>query len=207
MAVNIWYPEPNLIPPGIGYLIPRSCPPDENPERALGVMFDSNLLAERTAKEGGTKVYVLLGGHYYDDMPIPSEEEAVEQAKTLLERHLGIPRDTPCAAFASLKKECIPQHYVGHYKRITEANSQLEDKFHGTLAAVGGSFSRPGIMGALRSGHDIAQTIMAKENFLATGLEELQEERVKDPLYPLTGPRALLDYMTYVKGRPTKPKE
>lgn len=203
MTVNIWYPESDLVPPGIGYLIPRSCPEELNPERALGVFFDSNLLVEQTAKEGGTKVYVLLGGHYYDNMPIPSETEAVEQAKALLERHLGIPRDAPCHAEAALRKECLPQHHVGHFKRISEANKQLEDKFGGRLAAVGGSFSRPGVMGALRAGNDIARS-MAKENFLTTGLESLQEERVRDPLYPLSGPRALAQYAEHFGGPPAE---
>jgi protoporphyrinogen/coproporphyrinogen III oxidase len=203
MTVNIWYPESNLVPPGIGYLIPRSCPEELNPERALGVFFDSNLLVEQTAKEGGTKVYVLFGGHYYDSMPAPSETEAVEQAKALLERHIGIPRDTPCHAEAALRKECLPQHHVGHFTRISEANQQLEDTYGGRLAAVGGSFSRPGVMGALRAGHDIARS-MARENFLATGLESLQDSRVRDPLYPLSGPRALLQYSEHVHGRPVE---
>ena len=34
MTVNIWYPDANLVPPGLGYLIPRSCPPERNPHAA-----------------------------------------------------------------------------------------------------------------------------------------------------------------------------
>jgi oxygen-dependent protoporphyrinogen oxidase len=44
MVVNLYYRNPDLIPPttrGFGYLIPRSVPLDENPERALGVLFSS----------------------------------------------------------------------------------------------------------------------------------------------------------------------
>ncbi|KEF63834.1 uncharacterized protein A1O9_01812 [Exophiala aquamarina CBS 119918] len=44
MVVNLYYSNPNLIPPehtGFGYLIPRSVPFDQNPERALGVIFGS----------------------------------------------------------------------------------------------------------------------------------------------------------------------
>ncbi|KIW14445.1 protoporphyrinogen oxidase [Exophiala spinifera] len=44
MVVNLYYSNPNLIPPshtGFGYLIPRSVPYEQNPERALGVIFGS----------------------------------------------------------------------------------------------------------------------------------------------------------------------
>lgn len=199
MAVNIWYPYADLIPPGLGYLIPRSCPREENPERALGVFFDSNLLVEQTAREGGTKVYVLLGGHYYDDpdTPIPDEAQAVEQAKALLERHLGIPRDTPCEARAALKRDCLPQHFVGHHALVSEASDQIARQFGGTLAVAGGSYDRPGVTGALRSGHDIADKL-AREDWKTTGLEELTEERVTNPLYPLKGPKAVLDYVSLI---------
>ncbi|RMZ75083.1 hypothetical protein DV737_g5480, partial [Chaetothyriales sp. CBS 132003] len=45
MVVNLYYPAPNLLPSsleGFGYLIPASVGIDENPERALGVIFSSN---------------------------------------------------------------------------------------------------------------------------------------------------------------------
>lgn len=44
MVVNLYYSNPSLIPPshaGFGYLIPRSVPYEQNPERALGVIFSS----------------------------------------------------------------------------------------------------------------------------------------------------------------------
>lgn len=42
MVVNLYYESPSLpIPPGFGYLIPRTLPLEQNPERALGVLFAS----------------------------------------------------------------------------------------------------------------------------------------------------------------------
>lgn len=42
MVVNLYYKSPSLpIPSGFGYLIPRTLPMDQNPERALGVLFAS----------------------------------------------------------------------------------------------------------------------------------------------------------------------
>lgn len=50
MVVNLWYNEQILSPQheGFGYLIPRSVPLEENPERALGVIFAHNLSGDTT---------------------------------------------------------------------------------------------------------------------------------------------------------------
>ncbi|KAK4498067.1 hypothetical protein PRZ48_010723 [Zasmidium cellare] len=42
MSVNLYYRSPNLHDPGFGYLIPRATPFENNPERALGVIFDNS---------------------------------------------------------------------------------------------------------------------------------------------------------------------
>ena len=43
MVVNLYYSDPNILPErGFGYLIPRSIPFEQNPECALGVVFDSD---------------------------------------------------------------------------------------------------------------------------------------------------------------------
>ncbi|KAJ6445616.1 protoporphyrinogen oxidase [Purpureocillium lavendulum] len=192
-TVNVWYPRQDLKPPGFGYLIPRSVPREHNPERALGVFFDSDVgAAARPDEPPGTKLFVLLGGHYYDSGPPPPETEAdaVAQAKALLERHLDIPASTPCFAMARFAKECIPQHYVGHHDRMMQADQELRDAFAGRLAVAGGSYSKIGAMGALRAGYDVAtQTTggggggvnnghaaagAAEAGWFTTGLEHLE---------------------------------
>lgn len=48
MVVNLYYKSPDLpIPPGFGYLIPQSVPAEQNPERALGVIFSSQTAGPR----------------------------------------------------------------------------------------------------------------------------------------------------------------
>ncbi|KAL6833285.1 hypothetical protein J3E69DRAFT_323604 [Trichoderma sp. SZMC 28015] len=180
MTVNIWYPQTNLKPPGFGYLIPLSVPPEQNPERALGVFFDSDVGVRGPGEPAGTKLFVLMGGHYYDTkkehgptVRVPSEEEAIQQAKAVLERHLGIPQSTPCFAMARLASECIPQYNRGHQDTMAAADQELHDSFKGRLAVAGGSYTKIGAMGALRNGYDIANTV-ARENWLTTGLEQLE---------------------------------
>ncbi|KAL6823823.1 hypothetical protein V8C40DRAFT_246515 [Trichoderma camerunense] len=180
MTVNIWYPQTNLKPPGFGYLIPLSVPEEQNPERALGVFFDSDVGVRGPDEPAGTKLFVLMGGHYYDSkkehgptVRVPSEEEAIQQAKAVLERHLGIPQSTPCFAMARLASECIPQYNRGHQDTMAAADQELHDGFKGRLAVAGGSYTKIGAMGALRNGYDIANTV-ARENWLTTGLEQLE---------------------------------
>ena len=178
MTVNVFYPQKHLKPPGFGYLIPRSVNREHNVERALGVFYDSDVAgtARSPTEPEGTKLFVLMGGHYYDSgPPPPSEADAVEQAKSLLERHLGIPADTECFAVARLAKECIPQHYVGHVDRMMKVDHELRDAFAGQLAVAGGSYSRIGAMAALRAGYDVArQTAVEQDGWYATGLEHLE---------------------------------
>ncbi|KAM3524004.1 hypothetical protein NHJ13051_004807 [Beauveria bassiana] len=173
MTVNLWYPTPNMKPPGFGYLIPRSVPLEQNPERALGVFFDSDVISERRPDEPpGTKLFVLMGGHHYRgrEEPPPSEDEAVGQAKALLERHLGIPRDTPCLAMARLARDCIPQHNVGHVALLKAADQQITSAFGGRLTVANGSYGRIGAMGALRNAHGAAYTVISDHRY--SGLDD-----------------------------------
>jgi len=165
-AVNLWYPTPMLNAPhhGFGYLIPKTVKYELNPEFALGVLFDS----DREAIAGyspdtvpGTKLTVLLGGHYWDDLSpefIPDSADAIEMAKAVVTRHLGIPQHENDRAVASTKlcKECIPQHYVGHWDRMANAKSELQKAFAGKLAVAGPSYQMPGVLGSIRAGRDLA---------------------------------------------------
>lgn len=177
MTVNLWYPVEGMKPPGFGYLIPRALPAAQNPERALGVFFDSDVIAERAPDEPpGTKLFVLMGGHHYRDGrdPPPSEAEAVDQAKALLERHLGIPRDTPCHAMARLARDCIPQHNVGHVELLRHAGRQIADEFGGRLSVANGSYGRIGAMGALRNAHGAAFNVIEDQG--KSGLENFASD-------------------------------
>ncbi|OAA80001.1 protoporphyrinogen oxidase [Akanthomyces lecanii RCEF 1005] len=175
MTVNLWYPVENMKPPGFGYLIPRALPAAQNPERALGVFFDSDVIGERAPDEPpGTKLFVLMGGHHYRGRDPPSEAEAVDQAKALLERHLGIPRDTPCHAMARFAKDCIPQHNVGHVELLRHAGQQIAEEFGGRLSVANGSYGRIGAMGALRNAHGAAFNIIEDQG--RCGLENFASD-------------------------------
>ncbi|EFW99918.1 protoporphyrinogen oxidase [Grosmannia clavigera kw1407] len=118
MVVNLHYAQTGLngANRGFGYLIPATVPLAENPEGALGVIFDTDRelvqrrltedeggLEDGSKREGevgqpnpdesGTTFTVMLGGHYWDDYgpeDYPSEAQAVAMAEAVVQRHLRL---------------------------------------------------------------------------------------------------------------------
>lgn len=166
-------------PAGFGYLIPRSVSPELNPEHALGVFFDSDVLEPGPGEPAGTKLFVLMGGHYYDRPGVepPTEAQAIDQAKAVLERHLGIPRDTPCFAMASMARDCIPQHKVGHEELLLSAHGEMEEHFGSSLAVVGGSYDKIGVMASLGSAQVLAYLLSHSATWNSIGLSSSAVDR------------------------------
>ncbi|KAK4165809.1 Protoporphyrinogen oxidase [Cladorrhinum sp. PSN259] len=177
-VVTLWYPVAGLNHPnsGFGYLLPQTLNFEQNPECVLGVLFDSDREFLPNPEEPGTffnrgsdtvhgtKLTVMMGGHYWDDLPeelLPDAKSAAEQAKKAVARHLGWPESWAEHAVAGTKlcRECIPQHVVGHIKRMRAAAGELSWAFKGKLAVVGGSYQPPGVMSSIRGARDIAQHI------------------------------------------------
>lgn len=163
--VNLWYPDLNLNAdhPGFGYLIPQSVPAENNPHAALGVIFDSDrdMVANVPERQSapGTKLTVMLGGHYWDYLDAdswPDAKEATAMAMDTVQRQLGIPPTQPVFTSTKICRDCIPQHLVGHRERMAQAHTELYDAFRGTLAVVGSSYTPPGVLPSLKAARDVA---------------------------------------------------
>lgn len=178
--VNLWYPEPSLTSghPGFGYLIPQSVPVDNNPHAALGIIFDSDRdtaanVPERQSAQG-TKLTVMLGGHYWNYLDAdswPDAKEATAMAMDTVHRQLGIPPTEPVFTSTKVCRECIPQHLVGHRERMGQAHTELYDAFRGTLAVVGSSYTPPGVLPNLKAGRDMALQVSRQGYLLHDGTE------------------------------------
>ncbi|KAI1394226.1 Protoporphyrinogen oxidase [Hypoxylon trugodes] len=158
MVVNLWFPNPNLLDGnhGFGYLIPTSTP--NNDECVLGVLFDSDM--NTSTEIAGTKLTVMLGGHYWDGWTkLPTEEICKAMAIEAVQRHLHIPPDEPVHASARLCRDCLPQHHIGHRTRMADAHYELLSTFHGHLSVAGPSYTSIGVIPAMRAGHDIAMRV------------------------------------------------
>lgn len=168
MVINLFFSNPNILPVhGFGYLLPRSVPFEQNPERALGVVFDSDASIGQDDIPG-TKVTVMLGGHWWDDFDAyPDEDEGASMAKALLSRHLGIDEE-PRAIRVSLQRNCIPQYGVGHEARMEDASLRLES-FKGRLRVAGSSFTGVGLNDCIRAARDVVKGLV--DGTGKTGLE------------------------------------
>ncbi|KAL8691373.1 MAG: hypothetical protein Q9218_003393 [Villophora microphyllina] len=179
MVVNLYFSNPSVLPArGFGYLLPRSLPFEQNPERALGVVFDSDATIGQD-EIPGTKVTVMLGGHWWDGwIAYPDEEQGANMAKAILKRHLGISEE-PKAVHVGLQKNCIPQYTVGHHGRMAQANKALK-KFNGRLRVAGNSYNGVGLNDCVRSAEDVVTGLIKGSNL--TGLEFFDEKNI--PLSP-----------------------
>ncbi|MCJ1399263.1 oxygen-dependent protoporphyrinogen oxidase [Xylographa trunciseda] len=171
MVVNLYYSNPELLHVhGFGYLLPRSLPFDQNPERALGVVFDSDATIGQD-EIPGTKLTVMLGGHWWNGWDTyPDEDEGAYMARAILARHLNITEE-PQAVRVALQKECIPQYTVGHAARMRDVSSRLQDHFHGRLKVAGNSYSGVGLNDCVRAAKELSMRLVADSK--ATGLEDL----------------------------------
>ena len=170
MVVNLFFKNPNLLAsnPGFGYLIPRSVPYDQNPECALGVIFDTFAAPGQDVIHGterprlpaiGTKLTVMLGGHWWSSWEdLPSEAEGIVMAQTILARHLGI-TDEPSEVHATLQRDCIPQYTVGHGQRMQDFHQWLLKEYGGNLKVAGASYGGVGFNDCVRSAWDLGKEV------------------------------------------------
>ncbi|KAF2997686.1 oxygen-dependent protoporphyrinogen oxidase [Curvularia kusanoi] len=178
MTVNLYFENPNLLPvEGFGYLIPQSIPFDQNPERALGVIFDSSAIKGQDTAPG-TKLTVMMGGHWWNGFEgYPDEEEGLAMARSVIERHLGI-KEAPIAHYVNLSKDCIPQYTLGYEERLKSFASSLQDEFKGRLRVVGNQFNGVGVNDCITGAWQIARGLRGdgwKGN--SCGLDRVQDSR------------------------------
>jgi oxygen-dependent protoporphyrinogen oxidase len=177
MTVNLYFPQPSLHGvQGFGYLIPQSVPFEQNPERALGVIFDSDAVTGQDTADG-TKLTVMLGGHWWDGWEhYPSEEEGLELARSVIRRHLGI-TDEPLASHVNLSKDCIPQYTVGFDDRLKAYGQKLKDDYRGRVRVVGNLYNGVGVNDCIKGAWMVAKSLRGdgwKERW--TGLERVVDE-------------------------------
>ncbi|KAF2402281.1 Protoporphyrinogen oxidase [Trichodelitschia bisporula] len=164
-VINLWYPDPHLLPiRGFGSLIPQTTPLEDNPCWALGIVYDSEIVQGQDSVPG-TKLTVMLGGHWWDGWSeIPGEEQSIRFAKETVARQLGITAE-PAAVNFSSQKECIPQYTVGHTARMAQAHHGLKRTFGDGLSVAGSSYTGVGVNDCIKAAYNNVVWNMA------TGLE------------------------------------
>jgi oxygen-dependent protoporphyrinogen oxidase len=180
MVVNLYYRNPGLVAQrGFGYLIPRSVPFEQNPERALGVIFDHDAIQGQDSVEG-TKLTVMLGGHWWDGWEgLPDSEEGKEMALSVLRRHLGIQVE-PDLCHVTLNRNCIPQYTVGYEDRLASLGTQLQNDFNGRLRVVGSQYNGVGVNDCVRGAWQVARSMRGvgwRSRSAGPGIDRVQDGR------------------------------
>lgn len=179
MTVNLYYTNPHLNEenPGFGYLIPQSVPFEQNPERALGVIFDSSAVTGQDTASG-TKFTVMLGGHYWDDWTAyPDEAEGLGMARNIMQRHLGI-ADEPAAYSVNVHKDCIPQYTIGYEERLKDFAVGVKEQFKGRLRVVGNQVNGVGVNDCITAAWNLARGLrQGGWRNGSVGLDKYTEER------------------------------
>ncbi|KAL3460265.1 hypothetical protein BJX64DRAFT_263511 [Aspergillus heterothallicus] len=188
MVVNLYYPNPNLVPVrGFGYLIPRSIPAEQNPERALGVIFASES-GEGQDSAPGTKLTVMLGGHWWDgwqNSDYPDHDLAVKMAHSLLKRHLNI-TDTPTVTRSRLQRDAIPQPTLEHTQRMYGISDAVKSELDGrvTLAGAWYAIGGTGVVDSIRQAYLASEfgirSVDPKTRELAIGVFESLVDQESD---------------------------
>jgi protoporphyrinogen/coproporphyrinogen III oxidase len=162
-VVNLYFQRPNLHPyKGFGFLIPESVPFEQNPERALGVIFDSDAVAGQDTVDG-TKVTVMLGGRWWQDWDeYPNAEEGLQLAREVVKRHLGI-TDEPTASNVTTNHNCIPQYTVGYEDRLKDFGRNLMDQFNGKVKVVGSQFQGVSVNDCVYAAWEVAARMKRKQ--------------------------------------------
>ncbi|KAK6070659.1 protoporphyrinogen oxidase [Seiridium cupressi] len=176
MVVTLCYATLHLNHPyqGFGYLIPQSVPLHWNPEKALGIIFDSDAMPGQDIGTTGTKITVVIGGHWWnanDDRQLPNEEQGTLMARTLLKRHLGVTQ-VPIVSIATLRAHAIPQYTVGHSERMRDLHRSLRAGFDGRLRVAGCSYRGIGVHDCIFSAKSVVESLGADG---LTGLESFDE--------------------------------
>lgn len=163
------YSRERLVPggqEGFGFLVPKAVP---NPERLLGVIFDSDIekyshdLEGEPEESGGySNMTLMMGGHFFQD-EIPSNSVNLRAVKKCLQQYLGVDilqrrvvlRDEANEKNAkvtlegddvlisyNLHKDCIPQYNVGYQAIKEKTESLLALEYNGTLSLGGMCFGK-----------------------------------------------------------------
>ncbi|XP_034552961.1 protoporphyrinogen oxidase isoform X2 [Notolabrus celidotus] len=149
-VVNLEY-ENNILPvTGFGHLVPSS-----EDRGLLGVVYDSVPFPEHNRPEGlTTRLTVMMGGAWFQevfgDPESVSEETLLRRATEAVKNHLGV-NAAPSWSRVVLQKDCIPQYYLGHHRRVESMRSFIKEN-NLPLSLIGSSYDGVSVNDVIFSG-------------------------------------------------------
>ncbi|XP_008322068.1 protoporphyrinogen oxidase [Cynoglossus semilaevis] len=157
-VVNLEYEGCVLPLMGFGHLIPSW----EDPA-VMGIIYDSVTFPEHNRPDGlTTRLTVMMGGAWFqDEFGSPetvTEERLLARAAEAVRIHLQV-NTAPCWSRVVLQKDCIPQYYLGHHRRVESMCSFIKDN-NLSLSLVGASFNGVSINDVIFSGRTAVDELL-----------------------------------------------
>ncbi|KAI4811941.1 hypothetical protein KUCAC02_014803 [Chaenocephalus aceratus] len=140
-VVNLEY-EGSILPvTGFGHLIPSS----EN-LGVLGVVYDS----------------VMMGGAWFQEVfgspETVTDECLLARATEAVRSQLGV-TSAPCWSWVALQKDCIPQYYMGHFRKV-ESMRHLIKENNLSLSLIGCSYDGVSVNDVIFSGRTAVEELI-----------------------------------------------
>ncbi|KAK1895446.1 Protoporphyrinogen oxidase [Dissostichus eleginoides] len=157
-VVNLEY-EGSILPvTGFGHLIPSS----ENPV-VLGVVYDSVPFPQHNRPEGHTtRLTVMMGGAWFQEVfgspETVTDECLLAKATEAVRSQLGV-TSAPCWSWVALQKDCIPQYYQGHFRKV-ESMRHLIKENNLSLSLIGSSYDGVSVNDVIFSGRTAAEELI-----------------------------------------------
>ncbi|XP_071253041.1 protoporphyrinogen oxidase-like isoform X1 [Salvelinus alpinus] len=159
-VVNLEYEGSVLPVTGFGHLVPSS-----EDRGLLGVVYDSVPFPQHNRTGGPTtRLTVMMGGAWFQEV-FGNPEEVTEQllldrATQAVTSHLGV-TTPPIWSVVALLKDCIPQYYLGHWKRLENMRQYIRDH-NLPLSLAGSSYDGVSVNDVIFSGRTAAEGLVGK---------------------------------------------
>ncbi|CAB1334111.1 unnamed protein product [Coregonus sp. 'balchen'] len=150
-VVNLEY-EGSILPvTGFGHLVPSS-----EDRGLLGVVYDSVAFPQHNRTGGPTTRLTEVFGNPEE----VTEQLLLERATQAVTSHLGV-TTPPIWSVVALLKNCIPQYYLGHWKRLENMRQYIKDH-NLTLSLAGSSYDGVSVNDVIFSGRTAAEGLVGK---------------------------------------------
>lgn len=157
-VVNLEY-EGSILPvTGFGHLLPSS----EDPG-LLGVVYDSVPFPQHNRSNGQTtRLTVMMGGAWFQEVfgapEAVTDEHLLARATEAVQHHLGV-TTAPSWSRVNLHRDCIPQYYQGHFRRVESMRSFIKEN-NLSLSLIGSSYDGVAVNDVIYSGRTAAEELL-----------------------------------------------
>lgn len=160
-VVNLEY-EGSILPvTGFGHLVPST-----EDQGLLGIVYDSVPFPQHNRPDGHTtRLTVMMGGAWFQEVfGTPEDVEAVDllnRATEAVRCHLGVTTE-PTWSWVGLHKDCIPQYYLGHFKKIESMQGFIKEN-NLPLSLVGSSYEGVSVNDVIFNGRAAVEKLLGVE--------------------------------------------